>query len=464
MEAEQAEEYTTSGRGRGRFTSDELDNSFPLDQGRRFANARGRELVGAVLAGMAASKSRVRARKAADEERLTATVEALLANLVAGHMNVVDASRFVAVSFSKDYYNGSALSVKAMRDCRDYMEAENLIDIGPGFSRPDWLGEGRYGRRTRMRASVKLQELIDGADLGRRPLTRPADHLVRMKAPKEGIGPAPPHVEEGRAFVEVINGRLANTDITVRPEVIAALTAIEDEGEDAEDRRVKRRYAGDLTATSIYRAFKGDWQSGGRFYGGWWMSFPKALRGHITINGENVVELDYTTLHPSLLYRRLQLDLDFDPYLVRPWLGEEMRKLGKRTFNRLLNRSEMDPTKRVAMRAAPGDITVLPPKISFRSYFAQFLHQVRDIEHLFGTGEGLRLQYEDSNLALSVMKELEASGIVVLPVHDSFIVAEQYEEDLRLAMLDAFFSAYGDVPLIDRKGPPYALSALPPGP
>lgn len=111
VEVEDAEEYAASGRGRGRFTSDELDNSFPLDQGRRFADARGRELVGVVLAGMAASNSRARARKAADEERLTATVEALLANLVAGHMNVVDANRFVAVSFSKDYYNGSALSV-----------------------------------------------------------------------------------------------------------------------------------------------------------------------------------------------------------------------------------------------------------------------------------------------------------------------------------------------------------------
>ncbi|MBA2920564.1 hypothetical protein GON01_02525 [Sphingomonas sp. MAH-20] len=232
------------------------------------------------------------------------------------------------------------------------------------------------------------------------------------------------------------------------------MKALDDEGEDAEARERKRRYAGDLTATSIYRAFKGDWHSGGRFYGGWWMSFPRALRPYITINGEPVVELDYKTLHPELLYQRLGRPLLFDPYLVPPYLGTEMRDLGKRTFNRLLNRASPDPAKRLKMRAAKGDLAVLGKKDTFSGYLASFIARLPDVEPWFGTGEGIRLQREDSELALSVMEEMEGLGVPILPIHDSFIVAHKHEEQLRLAMLDAFFTRYGDVPLIEPKGPP----------
>ena len=260
-------------------------------------------------------------------------------------------------------------------------------------------------------------------------------------------------IAASREVIQAVNQRLAAADISVSPKLMAVLEAewIEDEGEGEEDRRRRRRYAGDLTATSIYRAFKGDWQSGGRFYGGWWMSFPRTLRHHITINEEPVVELDYGTLHPLLLFRRAGLDLLFDPYEVPPWHGRPMRELGKRTFNRLLNRTVSDQTQRLALRAANGDGSVLPKGVKFGGYRNSLIQRLEGIEQWFGTGEGIHLQYEDSELALSVMAAMEAEAIPVLPIHDSFIVPACYEEELRLAMLDAFFSRYNDVPLIDRK-------------
>ena len=195
------------------------------------------------------------------------------------------------------------------------------------------------------------------------------------------------------------------------------------------------------------------------------MSCTQALRQHITLNGEPVVELDYRSLHPSLLFRREGLDLDFDPYLPPPWQGQDIRNLGKRTFNRLLNRTVANPAKRLKLRAAPGDLAVLGRKVKFASYCDSLTYQLRGIAHRFGTGEGVRLQYADSELALSVMTAMEAEGVPILPVHDSFIVPQQYEEALHLAMLDAFFSRYGDVPDIERKGPPpTAVSAAPRGP
>ena len=39
----------------------------------------------------------------------------------------------------------------------------------------------------------------------------------------------------------------------------------------------------------------------GRFYGGWWQSLPERFRQHITIDGRQTVEVDYSDVDPDLL-------------------------------------------------------------------------------------------------------------------------------------------------------------------
>jgi hypothetical protein len=41
---------------------------------------------------------------------------------------------------------------------------------------------------------------------------------------------------------------------------------------------------------------------GGRFYGGWWQYIPSEIRPYITINGFATTEIDFSELHPRLLY------------------------------------------------------------------------------------------------------------------------------------------------------------------
>jgi hypothetical protein len=45
------------------------------------------------------------------------------------------------------------------------------------------------------------------------------------------------------------------------------------------------------------------------------------------------------------------------------------------------------------------------------------------------------------------MKDLYAEGIVVLPIHDSFIVAKKNEGRLREVMIDWYYDFFGVVPL-----------------
>jgi len=88
---------------------------------------------------------------------------------------------------------------------------------------------------------------------------------------------------------------------------------------------------------------------GGRFYGGWWQYIPSENRPYITINGLATTEIDFSELHPRLLYidNKLEppsgdlydvgLHIDGQPYdaSIEPYKSQ--RKLVKEVFNALLN-------------------------------------------------------------------------------------------------------------------------------
>ena len=59
----------------------------------------------------------------------------------------------------------------------------------------------------------------------------------------------------------------------------------------------------DFTMVQLRRIFSRDnMKLGGRFYGGWWQFIPKKYRVHITINSLPTIEIDYSGLHPYMMY------------------------------------------------------------------------------------------------------------------------------------------------------------------
>ncbi|TWI60953.1 hypothetical protein LZ24_03473, partial [Desulfobotulus alkaliphilus] len=84
----------------------------------------------------------------------------------------------------------------------------------------------------------------------------------------------------------------------------------------------------------VHRVFnQGSWDLGGRFYGGWWQTCPKAERKTITIGdrtdpngGEATVELDYSCLYPTLLYAEKGLELSKDAYDILGFPRNEAKK------------------------------------------------------------------------------------------------------------------------------------------
>jgi len=62
---------------------------------------------------------------------------------------------------------------------------------------------------------------------------------------------------------------------------------------------------------------------GGRFYGPWYQNIPKKYREYIRINDAPTLELDYSALHPNLLYALRDLDPpDPDPYRLNGYFEE----------------------------------------------------------------------------------------------------------------------------------------------
>ena len=54
---------------------------------------------------------------------------------------------------------------------------------------------------------------------------------------------------------------------------------------------------------SLHRVFNdSDSHTRGHFYGGWWQNIPRGYRPYIVVNAKQMVELDYSNQHPSILY------------------------------------------------------------------------------------------------------------------------------------------------------------------
>ena len=56
----------------------------------------------------------------------------------------------------------------------------------------------------------------------------------------------------------------------------------------------------------------------------------------------------------------------------------------------------------------------------------------------FGTGIGINLMYTDSVIAEDVMLSFLKEGVIVLPIHDSFIVRSGYQSSLEAQMKASF--------------------------
>lgn len=202
-----------------------------------------------------------------------------------------------------------------------------------------------------------------------------------------------------------------------------------------------------LNSKYLHRVFNEDFERGGRFYGGWWQSVPSKMRPYILIDGEPTVEVDFKGYHIALLYslsgiNYFESDDNRDPYRVEGWNREDVKLLLQIVLN-CKKQNVIDAYNNAREEEGKEPI----PADRLKSLIAIFEEMHSTIRSYFYKGMGVKLQNIDAQIAASVMRDCMGEGIldeegvrhkfITLPVHDSFIVKQQYEVQLSKAMVQA---------------------------
>src|SRR5262249_39228954 len=138
------------------------------------------------------------------------------------------------------------------------------------------------------------------------------------------------------------------------------------------------------------------------------------------------------------LYIEAGIPLDEDPYIIP---GFE-RDLVKPSTNALISATtELSATRAIAQDLAEerGGIYATAEEYAKARRVVETIKEKHwRIAHAFGSGAGLSLMRVDSDIAEAVVMTLNKDGIIVLPIHDSFIVQERHRSRLQEVMEYAF--------------------------
>lgn len=189
------------------------------------------------------------------------------------------------------------------------------------------------------------------------------------------------------------------------------------------------------------RIFNESFKRGGRFYamGNSWQNMKKEARRRLMIDGKHVVEIDFNTLHPAILYGEAGIAFSSDAYCLDGF----PRKLAKRAFNIMLN-ARTEPAARRAIAVLEDMAALATPGTQEAFHMAQRLmdeirRKHKPIEHAFFSDAGAFLMGIDATIAEKVMEACAQFGITVLPIHDSFLVRHDQADFLEDAMQKAAY-------------------------
>jgi len=337
-----------------------------------------------------------------------------------------DRSRYAG----QDFYHGEAYGYAPVVGAIDRLAAAGF------FTEHDRKPQTKVATGIQSRFRPKAGLLL-GHDLPRIP--KPAGQLIRLRDRKTRV--LEPfretrNVARMRAFVSRINRHIAETDIQFH-------------GGQTRDGTICHfaRHSVDLADMSLYRVFSGDWSMGGRFYGACWQSMTKEDRQKYRINGEAVVEHDYRSLHPRILYTLLgRIDLDWDGYdaYAIPGFGDQ-RKACKRAFNIMLNaNSASNAVGAVAEHVRSGSF------IEAREMIEAIKSTHPGLVRLFHSDIGIKLQWLDAEMCRGVLDAMVLQrGITTLPIHDSFIVPAFAGDELVQVMETVFDRIIGRTDIRD---------------
>jgi hypothetical protein len=323
-------------------------------------------------------------------------------------------SRFVSYSRFKNFYTHGQ---RYYRQTYSYSAILPAVDqlAAAGALEHEKVPPGHRGFQSRFRATPELLKDLAAVRVQYKPL----EIIIMRDAEGNPIDYRDNrHTRHMRKQLRVLNEGLGSLEIGVDGHIIR-------EGDRLEN--------GGRARVQMQRIFhRGDFNLGGRFYGGHWQNMKERQR--LSINGEDTVEIDYVAMHIRLLYQDAGKQLIGDPYDLEGW----PRGHAKLALLIAINARTTINAVRALADALRLD-GVSDPFRSAQKLVAAVKARHPDIGHAFGSDAGVRLMHRDSDIAEGVMLEmLHATGIAPLPIHDSFIVPASQKERLNEAMENNF--------------------------
>ena len=370
--------------------------------------------------------------------RLKNHLKLILTDLMVVHKE--DPKRYIAFSRNKSDYVPTKcfkkifLNPKYIAFLTDFLVEEGFIELHKGI-----YFEG-YAKMSRMRATQKLLRHFRNNKSDSGVILRRQCYVVMRNNKKQDIDFDTDTLEAKLIMRNAwrINQYLKEYEISldvtsIPPKILAEYRP-----------DIFNRY------TKYHRIFNNSsFNCGGRFYSHWSQFIKREMREHILINGGEVVELDYSCLHITLLYALENITPpEGDLYKLNN-ISSDHREIIKKSFNIAIN-SENHRSAVAAInlerREIEYDTGIISPKPR------DILRSIEDthpaLKKYLCSGYGTYLQKQDSSLAEDIMLDLFSRGICVLSVHDSFIVNASNISELYKSMRYHFYKRYKFYPNI----------------
>jgi hypothetical protein len=205
--------------------------------------------------------------------------------------------------------------------------------------------------------------------------------------------------------------------------------------------------------------YRGDWNLGGRFHGGWWQSIKEHWRKQIYINNESTIEQDYSGLHINLLYGLEQIQPPSgDHYEVDHILSnvtpEQQRKAVKGLSLMAINAENTSKA-----------LSAFRQKEDYDSPFKNLTHKKLQmlldafkekhprIADKLCSDAGVKLMNIDSKITARVIDHFTKKNVPILTIHDSYITPQNYSGELNKVMNESVAEELnGMIIKIDQEG------------
>ncbi|WIY26144.1 hypothetical protein [Parasedimentitalea psychrophila] len=297
----------------------------------------------------------------------------------------------------------------------------------------------KSNRTTRIRAADILQDWFAQAKFEREDVGRAEGEeviVLKNKNFKLIEYEDTPEIEHMREEVLAYNKLIASSFIDI-PSLEDPCIVIEDIAKtrnvriDGNDIRIRRIFS------------RSSWELNGRFYGAWWQQVDGDWRAKIFINDTPTVEVDFQGLHINLIYAELGEDLVGDPYdcsqiKIPGYPQSSVRMLVKRLALIAINAKDKSSAYRAFRESFSGGQTGTHMTNEWLDRLLDgFLTRNPKLTDYLFSDKGVELMRVDSKITAYIHRHFTEQGILILSVHDSYIIDYSKVAEMRAVMAEA---------------------------